>query len=62
MECNSAFKGLIPVCSYTSGFNMRFIVFLNRDTCGVMCIGEMCITECPSAGFIWWIMCEKGNW
>jgi len=38
---------------------MRYMVFLNGDACGVVCIGEMFLTECPSNGFVWWIICVK---
>lgn len=43
----------------TSGLSVRFIAFLNRDSCGIVWIAEMFIAECPSAGYIWWIICDK---
>jgi len=50
---------LILICSYTSRLNVRFIAFLNRDTCGIVWTAEMFIAECPSTGFIWWIIRDK---
>jgi len=50
---------LIFICSYTSGLNVRFVAFLNGDTLGIVWIAEMFIMECPSTGYIWWIICDK---
>lgn len=38
---------------------MRFVAFLNGDTLGIVWIAEMFIMECPSTGYIWWIICDK---